>query len=194
MQTKFKIVETEEYYLAVSDEKPTVANQFIYETDTKSINITCSDYAPNDSDFVIVAYLPKNNAPELLYDVKISSDENVNIQKVSRLPLLPKIVIEPKGFDEFQYTEQDLRKAFEFYAFSSISDQPYSDEELNQDFNNFKKSLNQSKTPTHFEAEISIDYVDGFTEGSARSFYGKPKLKTELINGKETLVGNYLFK
>lgn len=175
MQTKFKIVETEEYYLAVSDKQP--VEKYYYDTNINNLRHTGgAEYAIDNSVKQIVAYLPKNNALEL------------------NLPLLPEIIIEPRGFDEFQYTEQDLRKAFEFYAFSSISEQPYSDEELNQDFNNFKKSLNQPKTPTHFEAEIIIDYVDGFTEGSARSFYGKPKLKTELINGKETLVGNYLFE
>ena len=238
MQTKFKIIETVYYYFAVSDEK-VEKNDYVYQVNFEKTNIQVIQCVEDfqvkianvkDGSYTklkIIAHLPKNNAPELLYDVKIPSDENVNMQKVSRLPLLPEIVIEDNveklaeefvkdnlkrssqaagvmiGFIEGYkaankfYTEQDMIMAakygYEFRDTTSFPEHKFEDSCIN----NFKQklqSLNQPRTATHFEAETITPYVDGFTEDKVRRFYGKPELKTELINGKETLVGNYLFE
>jgi len=181
MKTKFKIIETPEYYLAVSDEKPTVGNQIIYETDTQSVNTTCSDYTENEFDFVIKAYQPKGNASEL------------------DLPLLPEMVVEPRGFDEFEYSEEDLRKAInmgiDLWMNSMTED---SAELIEADYQKIIQSLKQSKTPKWFVAEISCDYIGCpklVLNGTNSICCGdKTGLKTTTINGKTYLVGSYLFE
>ncbi len=43
------------------------------------------------------------------------------------------------------YTEDDLKLAFEYYAFASISQQVCNEKELNSDFKKFIKTLNSDK-------------------------------------------------
>lgn len=42
-----------------------------------------------------------------------------------------------------KYTEEDIRKAFKFYAYAHISQQPHSYEKLEQDYLQFINSLNK---------------------------------------------------
>ena len=42
------------------------------------------------------------------------------------------------------YTEKDLRRAFEFYAYATVSQQPYNDKELEGHFEKFKKILHEN--------------------------------------------------
>jgi len=230
MQTKkFKIVETVDYYFAVSDEEIEYNNYFhldmsntghpdeIHKMGNDKWSKTGGINFSQPSSWTalckkIVAYLPKNNAPELLYDVKIPSDENVNMQKVSRLPLLPEmhtVIGQPLesyikerhnqdkvlGFidgweaSNKQYSEQDLRKAIQFAYNKGLLEIDISiDEIINQ-------CLNQPKTPNHFEAEFKGPKMI-YSEKYETMIHNPNcyKLKTELINGKETLVGNYLFE
>jgi hypothetical protein len=188
MQTKFKIVETVYYYLAVSDEKIEKGKTFL----TKE-GIVHTQYGYNYGDVVVIAHLPKNNAPELLYDVKIPSDENVNMQKVSRLPLLPEIIIEPRGFDEFQYTEQDMINLAKEISYNCFIGKVKDLSDYIVLTSNYIKSLNQPKTPTHFEADVKLA-KDYHLTGNCMPIGIERKLKTELITGKERLVGKYLFE
>jgi hypothetical protein len=211
MQTKFKIIETEDYYLALSDKKPVVANQFIYETDTESINKTCSDYVPNNSDFAIIAHLPKNNAPELdlpllpeIYTVIGQPLESYIKERHNQDKVLG--FIDGWEASNKQYTEQDLRKVVEYMLKNPISEELRT--ELILDFNkgvfvlseymkNIIQSLKQPKTPTYFEADIEFECCNRYLNCvgcDATAEMTNLKLKTELINGKETLVGNYLFE
>ncbi len=55
-----------------------------------------------------------------------------------------------KGYTQCQedmadkkYTEEDLKKAFKFYAYAHISQQPHSYEKLEQDYLQFINSLNK---------------------------------------------------
>jgi hypothetical protein len=61
---------------------------------------------------------------------------------------------------------------------------------LNEYMKNVIQSLNQPKTPTHFDTDIEYIHDDTVPYPKTKGV----KLKTELINGKETLVGNYLFE
>jgi len=136
---KIKIIETFDYILAVSNEK--IKEKFTNLTndrdvfDYKDIKKCSLEYA-NKYWKKIIAYQPKHNsAPEL------------------NLPLLPKIVVEPRGFDEFQYTEEDLRKMYNLscgkIGLGSIKDQT----ENNQRFQELLNIIIQSKLPTHFLLE-----------------------------------------
>ena len=44
-----------------------------------------------------------------------------------------------------KYTEEDLKKAFKFYAYAHISQQPHSYEKLEQDYLQFINSLNKQE-------------------------------------------------
>ena len=48
-----------------------------------------------------------------------------------------------KDMAEKKYTEEDLKKAFKFYAYAHISQQPHSYEKLEQDYLQFINSLNK---------------------------------------------------
>jgi hypothetical protein len=129
METKFKLIETEDYILAVSDED--ASNSCIYFTGNPTgIFKTGIKYKNEAGDYFyqdaitgmsdtylakiskkIIGCLPKGNAPGLLHIVKLPSDENVNVQKISRLPLLPEIIV-----------ENDIEKLAEIYAEENAKD------------------------------------------------------------------------
>jgi hypothetical protein len=102
METKFELIETSDYILAVSDEK-IKKGDFIVLTNNEIIEAEEDDSFPKRK-CKIIAYQPKSNAVEL------------------DLPLLPEMVVEPIGFGEFQYTEEDLRKAIELTILNCIVD------------------------------------------------------------------------
>jgi len=78
MNNKFKIIETEDYILAVYNEDIKIKLRYLYNKIRKDIKETYNDF-----DEKIIAYQSKGNAPEL------------------DLPLLPEIVLEDlKNMDE----------------------------------------------------------------------------------------------
>jgi len=176
METKFRIVETEEYFLAVSDED--ASNSYIYFTgDPTGIFRTGIKYKNGAGDYFyqdaitgmsdtylttiskkIIGYQPKGNAPEL------------------DLPLLPDV--EPRGFDEFEYTEDDLRKAFEVGRNFQLTGE-----------NNFNELLLYLKRPKWFVAEMKHTKSEVFRENDNVPYV---VLKTTTINNKIYLEGTYL--
>jgi hypothetical protein len=120
----------------------------------------------------VKAYQPKGNTPEL------------------DLPLLPEIVIEPRGSDEFKYSEEDLRGAF-------ISGKHGGKTETYMEFEEFIQSLKQPKTPVRFVAEITGggEYLAGVVGGNEIWAEYPTKLKTTTNSeGKQVLVGTYLYE
>jgi hypothetical protein len=192
METKFKIVETAEYYLAASDEEIKENDLIIANGNIKTIQdidgendeiITDGKY-----DYVfkpeqckkIIAYQPKGNASEL------------------DLPLLPEMVVEPRGFDEFEYSEEDLRKAIEMARGIREGNETFDAEDISGctevctydwkfefDEDEIIQSLKQPK-PTWFVAETK------FTGGTYG--HGVFELKTTTLDGKTYLVGTYLYE
>jgi hypothetical protein len=155
METKFKLVETEEYTLAVSDEIQTEIHKLGNGKYYKG-------WYHNGDWKKIIAYQPKGNAPEL------------------DLPLLPEF--EPRGFDEFEYTEDDLDKAIDWALEYGRKGKVTS-----KDIDEFIQSLKQ---PKWFVAEIFEDRLfDMHTPQYDRIVI---RLKTTTINGKTYLVGTYL--
>jgi hypothetical protein len=203
METKFKLIETEDYILAVSDED--ASNSCIYFTgDPTGIFKTGIKYKNEAGDYFyqdaitgmsntylakiskkIIGYQPKGNAPGLLHIVKLPSDENVNVQKISRLPLLPDV--EPRGFDEFEYTEEDLRKAIELALREFVKDYQMGNPlNITEYQNKVIQSLKQPKTPKWFVAKLEPKNDFEAETGNCSL------LKTTTINNKIYLIGTYL--
>lgn len=202
MQTKFKIIETPDYTLAVSDEvRVDSITDWYYEHDNIIPLYQFTKEALPEEYYLpkVVAYQPKGNAPEL------------------DLPLLPEIVMEDdveklaknsmslcesdmgylntwvRGYNAATkfYSENDLRKAFNFGFNEGIN---YADlknideeaEEISDEYwDVFVKNLKQPKTKW-FVAEIEqypINYHKDLWHN---------RLKTTKINGKTFLVGKYV--
>ena len=211
---KLEIIETPDYILAVSNEKPTVGNQFIYETDTQTINTTCSDYTPNEFDFIIIAYQPKGNVKELdlplLPEMVVGDDVEKLAEK--EFPLLDTKwcrtgVVEEENLQLLGhrrtfikghkaatkvYSEEDLRKAFE-RGFSVAT--YLADYETEKEWSKFIQPLKQ---PKWFVAEMKCGrcYIplkddDCWSAKECSRNSKNDLLLTTTINDKTYLVGTY---
>jgi hypothetical protein len=162
---KLQIIETTGYTLAVSDEE-IKKGDIIYANGGlwKGTTTHCTEIPVTECWVKIVAHLPKNNAPEL------------------PLPLLPEITSEPRGFDEFEYTEEDLRKAYDAGGNSR-------EDEINGDGETpFEEFLQSLKQPKWFEAEME-EVAKPMPNIHIKTW----ELKTTTINDKKYLVGTYNF-
>lgn len=190
METKFRIVETEEYTLAVSDEKIKVGditpyvikwtNRYEFFNSNNGIRKSKVNMAKK-----VIAYKPKGNAYKL------------------NLPLLPDV--EPRGFDEFEYTEDDLRKAINMARGIKEGKETFTAEDISGStevctygwkFEFDEDEIIQSlKQPKWFVAEK--EYLSNTGEWkpvllpSEWEIDTQVRLKTTTINNK-TLVGTYL--
>jgi hypothetical protein len=114
----------------------------------------------------IIAHLPLNNAPTL---------EGVD--------LLPPI--EPIGFDEYQYTEEDLRKAMKYASEITNNKMKYMEDYI--------QSLQQPKYPIGFECEKSLCFPSHcFRDCDMRCKYPRPKTTTN-SQGLTQWVGEYIY-
>jgi hypothetical protein len=190
METKFKIVEEEEYIFAVSDEE-------IKKGD-------CHRFTCFDGDIIkkIIAYKPKGNALEL--DLPLLPDVEDDVEKLVKKYISDTLKDEEsddyllgrvKGFKDGHksatkvYSEEDLRRAIE----ESISwweakpDEKYGQINTSHDFGNqFIQSLKQTKW---FVAEMKHTKSEVFRENDNVPY---AVLKTTTINNKTYLVGTYL--
>jgi len=216
MQTKFKIVETENYVLAVSDEEIKTNTYWIYICPINGL-----DYGDNNNPVVknnlpkswfdklhdranykkVIGYISKNNAPEL------------------DLPLLPEIVVEDDveklALNKFPITKADYDfNEDENQYFREIwieghktATKVYSEEDVRKaieigekciilnsrgsylESKQLKESFIQSlkqPTPKWFVAEMEGYKINGMID-EATSY----RLKTIIINGKTYLVGKF---
>jgi hypothetical protein len=88
---RFKIIETNDYILAISDEEIKEGDWYY---DSGDVNFICKAFAHTTQQYQrkkIIAYEPKNNAPEL------------------DLPLLPELVVEADKFEKFLDNEIELK-------------------------------------------------------------------------------------
>jgi hypothetical protein len=216
MQTKFKIIETESYILAVSDEKIKKNNYaialdtnivFKVKVDIRGINKFPHLYKK------IITYQPKGNAKELdlpLIPEMVVGDEVEKLaeeyaskklkRKITKyIPLeanVAEYVSFIKGYKAATktFSEEDLRKAFEAGNKRGWSGYPDTDNWTQPKFEEFIQSLKQPKTPKWFVAEIidMREYDDDLPFGNL----DEPFLiyKTTTINSKTYLVGTYLYE
>jgi hypothetical protein len=202
---KLQLIETQDYILAVSDKE---IKEGLYLDDTNTIR-TCvvSDnqyWAKREHYKKIIAYKPKSNAAKLdlplLPKIDVEDDVDLKIQyrNFSKQVKNPYLTEEKKyqvwekayieGFDEGYkaatkvYTEDDLRKAYEYgnnyHKGTLAQSQKYTFEFLIQ-------SLKESKLPKWFVAEME---VIGITDDGVNTI---EDVKTTTINGKTYLVGKY---
>jgi hypothetical protein len=204
---KLEIIEKLDYWLAVSDEEIKKDDIIFYHHPKQSFDMASihkvinPNYSLDEPAYrvkfdtgwgviegckQIIAYQPKGNAPEL------------------DLPLLPEIVVEPRGFDEFEYTEEDLRKAIEMARGIKEGKETFTAEDIagctevctydwkfEFDEDEIIKSLKQPKTPKWFVAETVPNFPKMPINGKDFPFIDVLKT-TKNSEGKQVLVGTYL--
>jgi len=220
MEMKLQIIETPDYILAVSDEEVKEGDLcFLKENHYVNGGVGIYNhqraigwgisYSPNGHNFFqkIIAYQPKNNAPEL------------------DLPLLPEIVVEDdveklaEKYADFsndyipisfggKFNETSKR---DFIAGYKAATKVYSEEDIDNAYIQgsvdaetggnkrtlrlrYLEYLKLPKTPKWFVAETVCDQcLDGETVDSCYCNFGNYKtvLKTITINNKTYLVGTY---
>jgi hypothetical protein len=206
METKFKLVETEKYVLAISDEEVKLSNDnigFFLRTHSISTNIDIIQNPSFTSKYKyekVIAYKPKGNAPEL--DLPLLPDVEEDVERLA----IEFANLNKSKFNNWYgchdgfiagykaatkvYSEDDLRKAINMarekthhHALGEID--KYSQEEIIQSL----------KQPKWFVAEIDIDCTgnnnDGCFMDSCGHNCGCLSLKTTTINNKTYLVGTY---
>jgi hypothetical protein len=224
-EAKFKIIETPDYTLVVSDEKLNHQDLCLSDGGSGRIGI---DYFEQGVRYSvqpkkIIAYQPKNNAPELDLPLLPESVVEDDVEKLaikdlesyfgSGLELTQKGKEWIEGFTlgyksaTKKYSEEDLRKAIRYgfdVGFCSNSSNKVKNNLQSED--EFIQSLKQPQTPKWFVAEIENKVKsNGVKELMKDEFYQKfPEelpncvfedvLKTTIINGKEYLLGTYLYE
>jgi hypothetical protein len=218
MKNKFKLVETEDYLLAVSDEEIEKDDYFYYiwfnadiiqKADSGSNLNNLNAKNPKDNFKKIIAYKPKGNVPEL------------------DLPLLPEIVVEDEveKLAESYYTQIRLAERTAFKFGYKAATKVYSEEDLKKMFAYAHQvgmnTLLQTQSPHLLEKQDEHKLRDGFIQSlkqpkwfvaemkcgrcyiplkdddcwSAKECSRNSKndlLLTTTINGKTYLVGTYL--
>jgi hypothetical protein len=189
MQTKFKIIETDSYILAVSDEEIKEGDWCVYNSGEIIQYLVKLN---TDNLKKIIIYTPKGNALEL-----------------EGLPLLPEMVVEDDKAATKVYSEEDLRKAFLEGNKYPQESKYLPDFYLGNYFEKFLQSLKQP-TPKWFVAEMEYYYHTskdlytdaGFVKCTKEQYESikseiptcplKTELKTTTINGKTYLVGKFV--
>jgi hypothetical protein len=218
MQTKLQIIETLEYYLAVSDKQP--VENYYYDTNINNVRHTGgAEYAIDTSVMQIVGHQPKGNAPEL------------------DLPLLPELVVEDDveklalqdfkdnddGFVSYKdrtegfisgyeaatkvYSEDDVKSIIKWLNgnYSRVEDElakPIEDAQLDLPDTFFidayeealTRAINSIKQPTPKWFVASDNDLLGKAENSSIGNVRRENgLMVTTINGKTYLVGTYLY-
>jgi hypothetical protein len=202
METKFKILETEEYTLAVSDEKIELESVLLTPYNEVYKVIGFNGGIPIDvngngnllNNRKIIAYQPKGNAPEL--DLPLLPDVEDDVEKLAEEYVIDESYL-PVYKEECKrtyingykaatkvYSEDDLEKAIQYsYGLGVLG------LKLNKD-----EIIQSLKHPKWFVAEIEYQNLNG-KWGSYYPFASSAKdsrLKTTTINNKTYLVGTYL--
>ena len=202
---KLQLIETQDYILAVSDEKMKEGDT-IYASgglwDGTVTNAKWSDFLVTNCWQKIIAHLPKNNSPELdlplLPQIAVEDDveklaEKANGYAYYGKPNGEKYLAFNEGFIEGhkaatrKYSEYDLRKAFEAGMYFIGEDKGSYEE--------FIQSLKQPKTPKWFVAEKEYLSNDGNWKNvllpSEWEVDTQFRYRTTATNGKTYLMGKY---
>ncbi len=191
MKNKFKLVETEDYLLAVSDEEIEKDDYFYYiwfnadiiqKADSGSNLNNLNAKNPKDNFKKIIAYKPKGNAPEL------------------DLPLLPYVEDEVEKLAESYYTQIRLAERTAFKFGYKAATKVYSEEDLRKamhfgkfgEYEGIQKTqefIQSLKQPKWFVAEMKHTKSEVFRENDNVPY---AVLKTTTINNKIYLEGTYL--
>lgn len=157
----------------------------------------------------IIAYYPlTEEAKKLDLPLLPNPFKEINIEDLSEKaddyacygrPLGEKYLAFKKGFIEGyktaqseQFSLEDLKKAFSYYAFTSISNRPYNNVELEREFNQFIQSLSTQRLPKEFIPE----YINTNSYGSETNGYNSGNFIFKTITnseGKEEIQGTYKY-
>jgi hypothetical protein len=207
METKLKIIETPDYILAVSDED--IEKWYLDDVGTVRKGVTWDkEYWSVREDYKkIIAYQPKGNAPELdlplLPKIVVEDDveklakdlwerEYKDLESSRMKRLFISAYIQGYKAATRVYSEEDLREALDLLCKSFDKGYPRKLDLDFQEADRFIQSLKQPKTPKWFVAETEINYAT--KEKVEKGFIYEEELKTTTINGKEYLVGTYLYE
>ena len=168
---EYKIINTKDYLLIVDDSE---IKSYYYDFFINKLKHSRgAEYAKSDIAKQVIAHLPLNNSPIL---------EGVD--------LLPSLEDEPKSFDEYKYTKEDMID-FAIWRSTTVFKEPYTP--LGQ----FRlwESLQQPKMPVGFKCEmVNCDkciYVQGGNLSPDCCNQLKPKTTT---NSQGTQwVGEYIY-
>jgi hypothetical protein len=191
MKNKFKLVETEDYLLAVSDEEIEKDDYFYYiwfnadiiqKADSGSNLNNLNAKNPKDNFKKIIAYKPKGNAPEL--DLPLLPYVEDEVEKLAESYYTQIRLAERTAFKfgykaaTKKYSEEDLRKAMHFGKFGE-----YEGIQKTQEF------IQSLKQPKWFVAEMKHTKSEVFRENDNVPY---AVLKTTTIKNKIYLEGTYL--
>ena len=202
---KHNIIKTEKYLLAIDDSE-IKEGDWIYESDSNSVNIAGRGYHNfTQSDAKITAHLPLNNSP-ILEGVPLLPPLENEVEKLAKefatKPLNPS---NPTGTitdlslqlgfksgynkakEKYKYTEEDLRKCWK--ACFDFNKPAGGDSGINLE--DFIQSLQQPKMPVAFECEI-FEAKDLKSVDEDWLKLGKPKTTTN-PQGQTVLVGEYIY-
>jgi hypothetical protein len=196
---KHTLIKTEDYLLVV-DKNEWDGNNVLAETKLLDKNLTIHNFQPNKGDRKILAHLPLNGAPyldgvdvlpEIDYDLHINDaigyagseghpDPHAFSEK--QIGLLHGYV---EGFEQakkiYKYTEEDLRKAAEWYF----------ENKGNKSFEELTQLLNQPKLPVAFEVYMDTARIPNGDDGWETITTGiKATTNSE---GRTEWFGKYLF-
>ena len=190
------IIKTENYLLVVDDSE-IKEGDWIYESDSNSVNIAGKGYHNfTQSDAKIIAHLPLNNSPVLegvpllppLEDEVVELAQAYVINTPDNEPLRVYAFIDGynKAKEKYKYTEEDIRFAIKSAFMQGVERVPY----LHQLEDNIIKALQQPKIPVAFECED--EYVHDDTVPYPKTLGTHPK--TVVNNqGQTVLVGKYIY-
>ncbi len=191
MNNKFKIIETEDYTLAVSDED-------IKESNCGLITSVVMTYEQMIKEWgeplgrKIIAYQPKNNAPTLNLPLLPQMVVESEVEKLAKIATSKLAYSGPTASTKV-YSEEDLRKAINMARVKDWQKDSNGDNFWEYSRDEIIQSLKQPK-PKYFIAEtenklvlnLGIDVYDPNTHVVSN------ELKTTTIDGKTYCVGCYL--
>jgi hypothetical protein len=207
---KLQIIEIENYILAVSDEE-IKENDFCYHTG-RNIFLTFEKKIgwAKEFDALVkpIAYEPKGNAPEIdlpLLPEMVVEDEVLKFaneikQDVSQYDN-GRWYGRIEGYNTATkiYSEDDLKKAYTKGFSEGVIKGTCNMVYKHETFDDYLKLIKKPKTPKWFVAEIEvyndcINHQGQYLNPNCPNCYYNHKLKTTTINGKQLLVGTYLYE
>ena len=216
MKTKFEIIETPDYILAVADNKIEEGDYMLSHSKTLCragnstlVNMTSIEGTKYKK---VIAYQPKNNSPDLdlplLPEIVIEDDveklAEIDVRRVmghlfckDDLQTLSRMEIFKRGYKASTktFSEDDLRKAIEesISWWEAKTHEKYGKINTSHDFaDEFIQSIKQFK-PKWFVAEMEVcdNCINHQGQHLSPDCCHNYRLKTTKINGKEYLVGTY---
>ena len=195
------IIKTENYLLVV-DDLEIREGDWIYESDSNTVNIAGKGYHNfTQSDAKIIAHLPLNNSPVLegvpLLPPLKDEAESLSLKSVNKRGYTTDDYQDGfedgynKAKEKYKYTEEDLTRAFNIginSQFESTELKLNKDESFDRHSKNLLKliqSLQQPEMPFGFECEWTTKQMPEFHQD-------EPKTTTN-SQGQTVLVGKYIY-